>query len=561
MQSVYNIAQICALKGLRNAVLSPGSRCAPLTVSFVRHPQISTYTISDERSAGFIALGMSDITKLPTVLICTSGSAGLNYSPAIAEAYYRQVPLLILTADRPAEWIDQADGQTIRQAGMYGAHVKKSYSLPLSDDEHVDNRWYYERVINEAINLALSFPPGPVHINIPFREPFYPKHEFGYSEDCKIIDLIHNTYEPNQHMLQSLSDELSQYPKILIVCGQHSYNPSLNDALNIFSHSWRAPLLADIIANMNACSHLITMHDWILNDGNDLNKFTPDILITCGQSVISKNLKKFLRTCKPHQHWHVGKSTEAPDTFQSLSKIISADPVSFFSLLKPTHKAAESHPYYEEWQQLNFLYKTSIERYFEQESPFSEAEVVYRLLQNLPEHSLVYLSNSMPVRYANAINVFTKKNVEYFCNRGTSGIDGVLSTAYGAALKTDKMVTVIIGDLAAIYDRNAFWNQYQPPNLRIVVINNGGGIIFSLIDGPSTLPELEEYFVTRQTISLKNTIKDTGMEYMSIKDKPALMRALNSFYENSYVSKVMEVHFETTQSKKHWQSFKQSVKR
>ncbi|GAB3818211.1 hypothetical protein GCM10028895_15180 [Pontibacter rugosus] len=171
IQPVVNIAEICALKGVQNVVLSPGSRCAPLTIAFARHPKLNVRTVSDERAAAFIALGMALTTGKPTVLVCTSGTAALNYAPAVAEAYFQQVPLLILTADRPPEWIDQLDGQTIRQQKVYGQHIKQSYTFPV-DFSHPDATWHSERLVSEALNETVSFPAGPVHINVPLREPF-----------------------------------------------------------------------------------------------------------------------------------------------------------------------------------------------------------------------------------------------------------------------------------------------------------------------------------------------------------------------------------------------------
>lgn len=189
LQPVYDIAEICAKKGITHAVISPGSRSAALTLAFVRHPSIKTFIIPDERSAGFIALGMAQQLRKPVVTICTSGTAVYNLGPAIAEAFFQQVPLVVLTADRPPEWVAQQDGQTIFQRNIFGAHVKQSYELPVSR-QHPDEAWHVNRIINEAVNLSLDLPPGPVHINAPFREPFYPASSgeiIRYSSDVRTI--------------------------------------------------------------------------------------------------------------------------------------------------------------------------------------------------------------------------------------------------------------------------------------------------------------------------------------------------------------------------------------
>ena len=189
LQPVVNIAEICARKGVENVVLSPGSRCAPLTIAFARHPKLTVRTVSDERAAAFIALGMAQTTGKPTVLICTSGTAALNYAPAVAEAFFLQVPLLVLTADRPPEWIDQLDGQTIRQQQVYGQHIKRSFDFPVAL-ENPDAVWHTERMVSEALNEAVAYPAGPVHINVPLREPFYPAdgENLQYGTEVKVIE-------------------------------------------------------------------------------------------------------------------------------------------------------------------------------------------------------------------------------------------------------------------------------------------------------------------------------------------------------------------------------------
>ncbi|MBC8082789.1 MAG: 2-succinyl-5-enolpyruvyl-6-hydroxy-3-cyclohexene-1-carboxylic-acid synthase, partial [Hymenobacter sp.] len=187
MQAIHNIAEICARHGITDVVLSPGSRSAPLTLAFARHPALTVRVVPDERAAAFIALGMAQAQRRVVVLVCTSGTAGLNYAPAVAEAYFQQIPLVIFTADRPPEWIDQLDGQTVRQHNLYGAHAKGAFEFPV-DTSHADAKWHSARLINEAINLAQAAPAGPVQVNVPLREPFYPKagEEIRYEQDVKI---------------------------------------------------------------------------------------------------------------------------------------------------------------------------------------------------------------------------------------------------------------------------------------------------------------------------------------------------------------------------------------
>lgn len=544
MQAIYNISQLCALKGIRHAVLSPGSRCAPLTISFARQENIKKYIIPDERSAAFIGLGLSRISQLPTVLICTSGSAAYNYAPAIAEAYFQQIPLLVLTADRPPEWIDQLDGQTIRQNGIYGNHVKASFTLP-ADTTHPDAQWQIERVINEAINLASQFPKGPVHVNIPLREPFYPKGEIVFSENIKLIEPLSPEASLDETTQRALRKELELYSKILVVAGQSESNAGLTNLLSRLE----LPVVTDIISN-HSFDGSIQHHDMYLGPQNESLK--PELLISFGNSVISKSLKLFLRAQKPKAHWHIQEAGAAADPFQSLTRHIQTSPVAFFAALSQYKTNAS---YCKTWQETDAAYAPKLAAFLKTEERFSESEAIYKILHNLPGNSLLHLANSMPVRYANYIGL-QNKNIEVIANRGTSGIDGVISTAYGTALATDKLVTVITGDMSFLYDRNAFWNNYLPSNLRIVVLNNHGGGIFRMIDGPASQPEGEEYFVTSQHFTAENTLRDVDVRYQIVRDRHGFEAGLKEFFGLEGKSAVLEVETDGMTNTEVWKKFK-----
>ena len=537
MQAIYDIAQICFLKGIKHAVLSPGSRCAPLTISFARLKEIKKFIIPDERSAGFIGLGLSRMTQLPTVLICTSGSAAYNYAPAVAEAYFQHVPLLILTADRPPEWIDQLDGQTIRQTDIYGKHVKASFTLPV-DTSHPDAVWHTERIVNEAINISEQFPKGPVHINIPLREPFYPENKIEFSTSLKPITIVPIENRLEEETKKKLWKELSNYKKILIVAGQSIKDLELTSILSKLDY----PVVTDIISN-HSFEGSIKNHDLFLSSKNKSSDeaLQPELLITFGNSIISKSLKLFLRNNKTLSHWHIQPSGAVADTFQRLTKVIPILPITFFAeLLK---EKSTNNDYKNTWQTTNTLLSTKVSDFIHSENRFSEFEVVSKVVALIPENSILHLANSMPVRYANYIGL-KNKNVEVIANRGTSGIDGVISTAYGTALATDKLVTVITGDMTFLYDRNAFWNNYLPSNLRIIILNNHGGGIFRMIDGPTSQPEGEEYFVTKQSLTAENSLKDVALEYLLTKDRITFEKALTSFFVNDGKSKVMEIEID-----------------
>jgi 2-succinyl-5-enolpyruvyl-6-hydroxy-3-cyclohexene-1-carboxylate synthase len=560
LQPIYNIAEICAQHGIKEVILSPGSRCAPLTLAFVRHPEIRTRTVSDERSSAFIAMGMALQTQNIVALVCTSGSAAYNYAPAVAEAFYQHIPLLILTADRPTEWVDQFDGQTIRQENIYGRHVKANFSMPV-DLSHPDAKWHSERIVSEAINIAGAKPCGPVHINIPLREPFYPTEAspLRFEKNVKVIKTTASQNQISEADWKMLIAEFSQSKKTLLVAGQSTYDENFIGQITELSQKLKAPVITDIISNLQAAEETIRNHDMILADLNapEVKDLQPELLISFGNSVISKSLKSFLRKYKPAGHWHIQAGTTAPDTFQSLTRVIqSGDPFTFLNELR-ARTSKISGNYYGVWATQEKKYSNTVTHFFAQENIFSEFEAINTVINNLPDNSILHLANSMPVRYANYIGIEEGKKIEVFCNRGTSGIDGTLSTAVGAALSTDKIVTVITGDMAFFYDRNALWNNYIPSNLRIVILNNHGGGIFRIIDGPNKLPELDEYFETAQPLTAENTARDHKLEYHFCKKKKEMGEILPFFFNPSKTSVILEIE---TDSKTNTELFKRFKK-
>ncbi|WP_051313262.1 2-succinyl-5-enolpyruvyl-6-hydroxy-3-cyclohexene-1-carboxylic-acid synthase [Sporocytophaga myxococcoides] len=556
MESIYNIAEICSKKGLNNFILSPGSRCAPLTVAIVNHPGLTSRTITDERSAAFIALGLSLETQKPVGLLCTSGTASLNYSPAVAEAFYQQIPLIILTADRPPEWVDQQDGQTIRQQNIYGSHVKRFFQLP-TDHQNPDSAWHIQRSISEAINLAESYPKGPVHINIPLREPFYPKNssDVKYSA-VRIIEKVKAQSEIDILGLQQLTQLFNQSEKVVLLSGQNNNDTELNTAVSEFTEYHRIPLWAEPIANLH-CKNAIQNIDIILSGEPALEKLSPDLLITFGQSVLSKSLKSFLRKYKPKHHWHIDPSGEGADTYQSLSHIIPVEPKSFFHTFKADLKNDE---WLKNWIDMDKKGLTLLKNFFHSPTEFSEFEAAFEVIKKLSRENILHLSNSMPVRYANYFGSFIKSGTIVRANRGTSGIDGVLSTAVGNALGTEKLVFLITGDLAFFYDRNAFWNNYMPDNLRIVLLNNHGGGIFNMIDGPKNLKEASDYFITNQTLKADNIAKEFNLEYLYSNDSESLKTTLPKLLASSGKSKILEIETSIDNNTKIFNFFKQKIK-
>jgi 2-succinyl-5-enolpyruvyl-6-hydroxy-3-cyclohexene-1-carboxylate synthase len=555
-QPIYDIAEVCSRKGLNHAVLSPGSRCAPLTLALTRHPKIKTRTISDERSAGFIALGIAQQTQTPVILLCTSGTAVYNFAPAVAEAFFSNTPLIVCTADRPPEWIAQQDGQTIYQGEIFGKHVKQSFQLP-QDYEHPDSAWAINRMINEAINFAQAYPQGPVHINAPFREPLYPAEPtFQFSKNVRIIESLQAELALSAKAKNQLQKEFLLFKHVLIVAGQQVYDAELTKHAKQVSSKHNLPVVGDILSNLHPLQQLVKHTDLFLGQATDeiKQKLQPDLLITFGGPVISKNLKLFLRKYSPKAHWHIQPAGTPADTFQHLTKIIHTTPASFLSFLNsiPPSKIGNDQTqrtYQKLWEAEESRTEHVLQKFFPQPD-FGELELVKQLLVQLPDRCNLHLANSMSVRYANFIGLLAKqKNIRVFANRGTSGIDGCTSTVVGHSLVSDVPNILITGDMAFFYDRNAFWNNYPVPDLRVVVLNNHGGIIFNLIDGPASLPESKEYFVTQQKLTAKKLCEEFKFDYLKIDRKEKTKKTIHEFLTFKGNTKVLEFESGIEQNK------------
>lgn len=568
LQPIYDIVELCSRQGITQTVLCPGSRCAPLTLAFARHPKIKARTFSDERSAAFIAIGMAQATNSPTALVCTSGSAAYNFAPAVAEAFFNHVPLIIFSADRPSEWIAQQDGQTIHQADLFGKHVKQCFQLP-QEYEHPDNVWAINRIVNEAINLSRQEPQGPVHINVPFREPLYPAkgETIRFSENIRVMEEQTTSFEISTQQKQQILNDWPSFNRILVVAGQGVVDAEHIELFITFSQKHKVPIAGDILSNLHPFEMLVRHTDLFLGQAPDSVKKTlqPDLLITFGKSVLSKNLKVFLRNYKPKQHWHIQEAGVVADVFQHVTHIFRTKPESFFQYLNTFPQSEgfdnqKQNNYNKLWEIEERRALRCLEGFFPQ-TDFGEFELIHEVIQHLPKHSSLHLANSMSVRYANFIGLNARKTVNVFSNRGTSGIDGCTSTTVGHSLSKTNLNFMITGDLAFFYDRNAFWHNYPLPNLRVVLINNHGGIIFKMIDGPDSLHESDEYFVTKQQLNARKLCEEYGFDYLKLDNKRKLKNLLKDFFDPDGKTKILELESDSSMNKSIFENLKQQIKK
>jgi 2-succinyl-5-enolpyruvyl-6-hydroxy-3-cyclohexene-1-carboxylate synthase len=524
-KTVKILTEICLAEGIDKVVISPGSRNAPLIVSFAALKQFECFSIIDERSAAFFALGMAQQTGKPVALVCTSGTAVLNYAPAIAEAYYQNIPLVVITADRPGEWIDQADGQTIRQEGIYSNYIKYQCTLP-ADIFTGEDEWHTRRIISEAFIHCRKGLPGPVHINVPLREPLYGRtvHEHkkvGYIEHVSSQCIL------SDDVIRQLVAHANSTERIMILVGMRQPDAALSAVLNELSKLERIVVLTETISNCVG-DGFVKCIDRVVGSirEEEAPLFCPDLLITLDGPVLSKMVKKLIRQYPPREHWHVSVAGLVVDTYRQLTRVVEAEPVGFLQGLNQYLEVAKSR-YRDTWQhrveQTNKIHQDYLKAL-----PWCDFKVFDVVLKHLNQPVVLQLGNSTPVRYAQLLD--NPSSVMSYANRGTSGIDGCVSTAVGAARVQNVPVVLMVGDLSFFYDSNALWNKYLSTNLKIVLINNGGGGIFRYIPGPADTDQLEEFFATTHQMTAEMIARQFNVQYFQSSDEPSLVNILPEFF-------------------------------
>jgi len=537
---VQLVVDACIKGGVSHVVLSPGSRNAPLSIAFDEHPQITTFVVPDERSAAFYALGMAQQLNAPVAIACTSGSAPLNYFPAIAEAYYQGVPIIVLTADRPKEWVDQGDGQTIVQENVFGTHVLAAVQL---DAIHTDQqRWFFERQCCTTIQLANGKRKGPVHLNIPFTEPLYETTDEP-AEMSQWIKLSEGKTVLSTEEERWLTTTWNTAQRRMIICGQSPKNQALEKALVEMGNDSSIAILVEHTSNLTDRS-FVQCIDRSLNQikPDEAEKYSPDLIIVLGGAIVSKRIKTFLRNAKATTI-RVGNDFPYMDTFQSLAFTTAIEPATLLQLLRQSNPTQlNSTLFGARWKQLDLQSEITHSRFL-QSCPYSDLKTMEVLLDSIPENAQLHIGNSSIIRYVLLFDPV--KSIRYWCNRGTSGIDGSSSTACGAALMdSDNCHVLISGDMSFFYDSNAFWSQHKPANLRIFVLNNGGGDIFNIIPGPDTTDQKDQYFVAKQGFSAEFICKAYGVDYVSATSIEEIESQLGAFfsYESNGSPKLMEIH-------------------
>ena len=525
-ENVNILTALLVAHGVKHAVCCPGSRNSPIVHNLNECPDIACYPVTDERSAGFYALGMSQCLKQPVVVCVTSGTALLNLAPAVAEAYYQHIPLIVISADRPQAWIDQLDGQTLPQSDALGRFVSKAVSLPEPHD--AETRWYCNRLVNEA----LLEKHAPVHINVPISEPLF---------DYNVAEL------PVERKIELLPADIT--------------NQTLSHVCRMFMQSERPLLIAGQPMNPG--------YDEAVCLIGDDESYVPDLVLYIGGSIVSKRLKRFLRKAK--ETWVVNATGEVTDTFMNLTRVIQGDAAVVEDQIRFLLEQ-QPHPFIQKWETLLSKVRAHAAAY---QPPYSQMAAVKcfeaQLMFNV-QWSMVNVQCSMVngqwsmanVHYANSTairlaNIFAQHSV--YCNRGVNGIEGSLSTAAGFSVVSEETVFCVIGDLSFFYDQNALWNQNLQGNFRILLLNNGKGGIFNLLRGLEQSPARDKYVAAEHHTSAEGICQQNDIVYLKAENMEQLKQGVSTLLNiNSSRPVLLEVFTDPAEDERVYKDYYKTLK-
>lgn len=521
------VADLLVSHGVKHAVLCPGSRNAPIILAIKARSELNSVVVVDERSAAFMALGMSVTLSEPVAVVCTSGSAVLNCAPAVAEAFYRRASLVVISADRPGEWIDQDDSQTIRQDGVLANIVKGSWDIPVENGSAAQE-WYINRMFNDAMLCACASPRGPVHVNLQLDAPLGRTAEYR-SDRQRTISVINPAPQLSERDMAALVRRLLDSKRTLVIAGFMPPSEKASAALNSLSRRPSIAVMHEAQANVANGGRLISSIDGALSllDDEGKRRMAPDLVITVGGSLVSRFVKKWLREAHP-EHWHVGTQPYSVDCFMSLSKRIEMEPSDFLPQLADAlaRSTLVLSPYNELWSLLNSrLY--AYDYRFLAKCPWSDYLAMEMMMNLVPRHWTLHVSNGTAVRYCQLFNGGRFSRIE--CNRGVSGIDGCTSTAIGASMVGESTTLLITGDMSAQYDVGALACSCIKPNFKMAVLNNGGGGIFRFIESTRSLPHLDECFCCDVRLPLADLSRAYGFAYFEARSAEELAAAWPMF--------------------------------
>lgn len=548
------LADLLIANGVKDVIISPGNRNVPLVMALVRRGEegLRCHPVIDERSAAFIGLGLSKQTDRPVAIVCTSGTALLNYAPAVAEAFYSRVPLIVVSADRPEEWIDQDDSQTLWQQNALSGFVKRAVDIPahLGFD---NGPWWARRMISDALAQALAGPRGPVHINVRIDTPLNSSATWMEGSTPSISTLAPKAHLPVSEM-RRLGKPLRSPHKVMVIAGFHEPDARLNRALARMASLPNVVVLTETVSNLHSPLFISRIDSTLSTLSDDeRQQLIPDTVITVGGALVSGKLKAWIRSLSETEHWYVGEGDRTVDCFRHLSMRIDMSPSIFMSQL-----ASALSAYPGDGGELTLCDYARIWRSASQRAarihserialaPWSTLKAFSILIPSIPRTANLHLSNGTSVRYAQLMDCSNFHRCE--CNRGVSGIDGSTSTALGASVGYRAGLTVLIsGDMSFQYDIAALSSTLINNRLRMIVICNDGGEIFRFLGSTSRLPELERYLAGGTRLPLRDLCHGYGIEYSEASSEVQLREALEDFYSPCINARLLAVQTSGTDS-------------
>ena len=630
-QHIADLAELLKQLGAQHVIICPGSRNAPMIQVFQRHPHFQCFSIVDERSAGYVALGMATETRRPVVVITTSGTAALNLAPAVAEAYNQRIPLIILTGDRPAETPPQFTNQRINQQNVFGPNANGFFEFPpdFTDQAHL------EAVMHEAAGVIRSGcidSQGPVHLNLVLHEPLYREipqkamTSFDAPDDAPPLPgkgTDTRTQAPllpgggfNTSETALIRNHLAEQKKVLIIAGMAFYDTHARNTLETLTNRFQVAIIAENIANLHGPA-TVSAPELVLASATaeEMQELTPDLVIAMGGPVVSKRTRLFVQGLEsvpvvilngtPERSMPgIGELTrENEDSFDLVGSRTkdgpagnkdgsaenedgSAENKDGLAVNKDSSVENEDGPAVNKdgsaenedesaenkdgpagnkdgsvenkdgsaenndgHQRTGNSYGrlwSSIETRTAEKAgaflltaPFSNTTAISNIIKRVPAHTTVHLGNSGTIRYAQLEPA--RPDLAFQSNRGTSGIDGSLSTAVGAAMVSENQHLAILGDLSFMYDSNALWNRSFPPNLQVIVLNDKGGGIFRLLDGPDKMPFFEDFSVAAHPVALEHMAKAFGMNFLYANNDYTLSKCLDTLFADRSENLLLEV--------------------
>ena len=503
--------------GVSDAVVCPGSRNAPLVHNLSVCEAIRCRPVTDERSAAFYALGLAIATRRPTVVCVTSGSALLNVMPAVAEAAYQHVPLIVISADRPLQWIDQLDGQTIPQPDALGRFVRKAVQLPEPHND--EERWLCRRLVNEAMHLASCRQGAPVHINVPISEPLF---EFDTEQLPQLSRFKNIKRAAIKDASMDMPDAFHDAKRPMIVIGQLAHGTISHETIRSLSEKY--VVMSEPLSNPSymtihfdeAIRYIVSDNSSINDDEDDKTAYYPDYVIYVGDTLVSKPARRFLRNAKAPSCLITPDAADIHDPLMTLTDIVECDTDSINALLASLCDAPDTDErcrFHDRWQSFLDAYAAHADAYAPEYSQMATVKYFEEQLADLDIDICVHYANSSAVRLA---CIYAQHYV--WCNRGVNGIEGSLSTAAGFSLATNDMTVCVIGDLSFFYDQNALWNTNLRGNLRIILLNNRGGGIFRQLPGLNDSPAADDLVMASHENTAQGICTQNDIGYMSAKN-------------------------------------------